>query len=383
MFCTLDIIKFTPIRLLVFIVWFVMNISNAAAADNWFESGYKTITELFNGKNTTKRRTVIVRPKNDGRPYLLHRFPGERAAISARLYPPIRSVEVLRGCIREWCHVRIGSAFGWLKKNRLDLSSPNDRQVGNPTSEPKRFVTPLEKTVEPPRQTPALPQQAVAPVKVVVNIPLPVRKGPVPPLKKQVQVPQDPQPQPKKQAQVKEPVQNTVAPLLNRKVIDNRPILKPRQRTVVTSLKLSDIKKQKYSLTRVEGITFLPVREDHADNARILGGIPFFASDIEALGLCVDGWCLVQRGELRGWIKREHLSEIPREDAPPLLQLKNTAGAARIPVFTKPDKKADIASYIIHPATNILSIGACDHKWCKIRYSDATGWIQSTYLVRQ
>lgn len=405
MSCTYGTIKFKSIGLMVLIAWFFINISSAVAADNWFQSGYKALAELLNKNKIPKRNSELVRLKNDGQPLFLRRFPGEQSAISARLSPPIRSVEISRGCLKEWCHVRIGAASGWLKKDRLDPYTPDNEQEEKPPKKPKKYVTPQDEDVgrSPPSSTAALPQQDDAlperqialPERSIepelVEIPLPVRKRPVSSLKKLALLKLDPIPQPKietqnkdqdKEDEDKESVREAVSTTLNRKIIENLEVIKPRQNTVVTSLKLSDIKKQKYALTRLKNVTFLPVREDHTENARILGGIPFFADDVEALGLCIDEWCLVKRGTLRGWIKRHHLSEASEIETP-RLQLKNTVGDSKIAVFTKPDEKADITSYLMHPATGIVPIGACDQEWCNIRYSDATGWISSKHLERQ
>jgi SH3-like domain-containing protein len=152
---------------------------------------------------------------------------------------------------------------------------------------------------------------------------------------------------------------------------------------VNTSLKVSDVPKKLYSLTDIEGITFLPVREDRSDNAAILGGIPFFANNVEALGLCVDEWCLVRYGEdIRGWIRQRHLSETHKENTP-RLQLQNTKEKTAVALYDEPDQQGKVSSFIDSRAIGIVPTGTCDLDWCHVLYEGKIGWIQSTYLARQ
>jgi len=400
---TFDTIRFALIRLMVFMAWSFVGVSGAAA-DNLIDSGYKALVELLNSNNPPQRKYSVVRLRNDGRPFILHGLPSERSTVSARLYPPTTYFATLRGCVGAWCHVRVGPAYGWLRKDRLELDTANEKPAEYPRDEQAAVsvipdAVPVTETVHVTQD--AAPVTDVAPAIqdtasiTLVNIPLPVRKGVVPPLQEPARIPIQNGPvlplekpvqntaSPPLQNTLPLPLQHTVSPPLWRQVIENREVAEAREKAVAANLSISNITKKKYALTRVEGITFLPVREDPADDARIVGSIPFFAEDVEALGICVNEWCLVHRGDnLHGWIRRHHLSDTP-PIAEPLLQLASSLEQSAIPVFKKPDEEAEIASYLNLPATDIEPIGACDQNWCYIRYYSTAGWVQSKYLSRQ
>lgn len=358
-----DTMRFIRIRLVIFVALSFASVNSAAAQDTLLESGYKSLVKLFSGSGQSGARNQhVIRLRNDGRPFPLHILPDDRSAITARLNPPTRYVEIYRGCKGDWCHVRFGLAAGWIRKDRFDLRTHSERQSTPP--EPQSAPIP-EQAEEAPERREEVAEEPV----IFASIPLPARKElQPPPLAK-------PAPPPEKAKAHVIPTSITAS-------IEKPEIAPTREQPVKASLRVYDIAVKKYSLTRMEGLTFLPVREDRTEEARILGAIPFFADDVEAAGLCVNEWCLVKRGDLRGWIRQENLSDAPQEQTP-VMKLRGGNEQAAVPVYDKPDAQSQIASYISTQTRGIRPVGACDHVWCRVQHQSTEGWIQSKFLARQ
>lgn len=378
----------------------------SAAEDNVIESGYRSFAKFLRGLSNPKKGGEIVRLRNDGRPFPLHTSPSERSAITARLEPPTRYVEIVKGCTGEWCHVRLGLAAGWIRKDRL--RPPGEFQNEKPEVRSANRATPerdatgaLPNVGQDAGETANAGVSDVQPVKVAsvnfVNIPLPIRKQPLEPKIQQVSAPALPAAvlpsalQPASGAESIAKVEPAVQAEPAALEVKTAPFRQETERKIAavqpddianTSLKVSDIPKKLYSLTNVEDITFLPVREDRSDEAQILGGIPYFANNVEALGLCVNEWCLVRYGkDLRGWIRQRHLSDTHKEKTP-RLQLQNTRETP-VALYDEPDPRGRVASFIDPQAKGIVPTGTCDLEWCHVLHDGKTGWIRSLYLARQ
>lgn len=147
-------------------------------------------------------------------------------------------------------------------------------------------------------------------------------------------------------------------------------------------LEYSRLEQKSYALKELGGKLFLPVYENHTQSSRIAGTFPYFALDVKVLGRCIEGWCLVQRGSLQGWIKKRHLTDEVFIVAP-RLQLEPVMPIDALNVYSGPDKGTRIVERIVPPATNITPLQKCDEQWCNIRYSDVVGWVEPTYLTRE
>jgi SH3-like domain-containing protein len=146
--------------------------------------------------------------------------------------------------------------------------------------------------------------------------------------------------------------------------------------------KISRIEPKAYALKELGGRIFLPVQEDRNESSRILGTIPFFATDVEALGECIDDWCLIRRGALQGWIRYRNLTDEPRI-ANPRLQLEAIMPVDALNVYSAPNKAAVLVAKIEPPVTDIKPLENCDEQWCYIRHFDVVGWVEPRYLTRQ
>jgi SH3-like domain-containing protein len=417
------IIRHAAAWVAVILACLLASASISSAADNVIKSSYESFAKFLRSIGNSEALGQIVRLRNDGRPFALHISPSDRSAITARLEPPTRYVEIVKGCIGEWCHVHLGLAAGWIRRDRLRLpearevrnEDPQVRTANRETLDVQQEVTgAIQEVREGSAETRNEEIADVQQIKVAsvnaVNIPLPIRKAPLQVKIQEVSAPPLPAPVPPLPAEptIKaesliqaepvtraepviqaEPVTRAELVTLDVKTL---PFRQTTQRNIAalqpssvvnTSLKVSEVPKKLYSLTDVEGITFLPVREDRSDNAAILGGIPFFANNVEALGLCVDEWCLVRYGEdTRGWIRQRHLSDTHRENTP-LLQLQNTNDQTAVALYDEPDKQGKVASFIDSKAAGIVPTGTCDLDWCHVLYEGKIGWIRSTYLARQ
>jgi SH3-like domain-containing protein len=276
-------------------------------------------------------QTVIL--KNDGNPFRLHRLPSEYSLVTAILDPLEKSVELLDRCKDRWCYVRHSGAVGWLSA---------DRFLTDPTVPPA-----------PPPQTTETDEADQNATKVA-EIPLPVRKGPVPPL-----------PQPSPSAQPPLPDVRTTA-------TTTKPI----------ELDVSRIEAKNYALKELGGRLFLPVHENRTEISRIVGTIPFYARNVEALGECINSWCRIRQASLEGWIRQRHLTDQPATRKP-LLQLEPVMPVDALNVYSAPNKEAKLVATIQPPVTDIEPLETCDERWCLIRHLDTVGWIEPKYLTRQ
>jgi SH3-like domain-containing protein len=289
--------------------------------------------------------------KDPSRPLTLYVFPTERSAIAGEGRAPSKFVEMIAGCSESWCFVRAGSVIGWLAKERLagetavaGASNALSKQVAEP---------PVSKTVA-----------EIAPS------PEP-KEGPA----KRYYVLQFSETENNNRVESK-PKQTDTASLA---VTDLQK--KPAQ-AEPTNFTITNIKKKTYSLTGLGDGASLPVRVDHDENSPILGSIPRTAKDVEASGLCVEGWCLVRRGALRGWIKQRHLTDeaLARSQK---FSFKGSAPWRSLIVHDYPSEKAQVVGQIPSPAISIEPIGDCSGDWCHIRYFDMAGWVRSSELTPQ
>ncbi|MBX2804967.1 MAG: hypothetical protein KTR19_03250 [Hyphomicrobiales bacterium] len=355
--------------------------TNAVAQDNMFSSSYNAVAEFFGNITASNKRRQIVRLKYNGLPFTLHIAPNQRAAITARLQPATRYVKIYRGCRGNWCNVQVGSAAGWLRKDRILVSSATHNQpeylADRPELDVEREAPPEVKPDPPIRQ---------------VSIPLPSRKVGVPPVRRPVSTKREPAvaiappENPRIQPRIQEVAVAKPEILVEKpEVTITTPVKIERKETpLAVTLKVYDIPRKQYRLTRVDNLTFLPVREDRSDDARILGGIPFFSDKVEALGVCVNDWCLVKYGDnLRGWIREHHLSDDKPQQTQPLLKVQDVSERKTIPLYSAADEASPVAAYISTQSDNIQPAGNCDFYWCHIRHESGEGWIQSQYLAKQ
>jgi SH3-like domain-containing protein len=388
-----ETIKHAATRVAVILACLLASASIASAADNVIKSSYESFAKFLRSIGNSETINHIVRLKNDGRPFTLHVLPSERSAITARLEPPTRYVEIFKGCIEEWCHVHLGLSAGWIRKDRLRLPEAREvrnedqvirneaQEIRNEAQEIRNVSQDVPNEIQEARNEEIADVQEVSVASVnAVNIPLPIRKAPLQPKTLQASVPPLPASGPPLPSG---PIAQDVKQVSFRQTTERNIAAFPSSNIVDTSLKLAEIPKKLYSLANVEDITFLPVREDRSDDAPILGGIPFFANNVEALGLCVNEWCLVRYGEnLRGWIRQRHLSDTHKENTP-RLQLQNTKEQTAVALYDEPDQRGEVASFIDPQATGIVPTGTCDLDWCHVLHDGKIGWIKSSYLARQ
>jgi SH3-like domain-containing protein len=183
---------------------------------------------------------------------------------------------------------------------------------------------------------------------LVANIPLPVRKGQPPPRRTASLFAQPPE-----------------------------PVEQQSERQDV-----SHVAKNTYALKEIYGRVFLPVQKTPDGTSAVSGKIPFFARDIEALGECIDDWCLIRRGVVRGWIRQRHLTDGPGVTEP-RLQLEEVMPPDSLNVYSAPTKEARVVARINRPATDIKPLETCNEDWCNVRYLDKVGWVDPRYLTRQ
>jgi SH3-like domain-containing protein len=370
---------YPPVRVIVFTACFLGSSISAGASESIITSSYKTIIKTLGlGKANRSRASIILR--NDQQPFILRQFPSDKSDIVASLNtsnPETRHVQVLTGCDNGWCHVSIGSAVGWIESIKLEIPDVPGEQIefvngplGSPeqTEQPQNAAVEHEQVVAVLEEPPSEPKPAE-----IVSVPIPSRKEAYLPDQQQPKLKSDPEHPPITTASL--PLRDAAEP----NIIDD-----PDGENIEPKPKLTNIARKKYSLTLVEDVTFLPVREDPLNEESIVGAIPFFANNIEALGVCIDDWCLIKRGEnLLGWIQRDNLSDTRQDDAPEL-KLQNTAAQKAVPLYRGADREAEIATYIDPRANGIIPVGEiCNQDWCLIRYAGEFGWIESKYIVRQ
>ena len=328
----------------------------------------------------------LVRLRNDGRVFELYTRPSTSALIAARLNPPTRVVQLLRRCTPDWCFVRLGTAVGWLRKNRLLLG-------GEP--EPSRRLEIARNTPEPARPDVAAAEQNDF-ISREVDIALPARRGYIPPrqefaTRREVAPRQKvaslrdvaPLAPPQEPASLREAAPRKELATLNTSATSDA-----ASSTKVENPYLGDqsqsvqIDKKTYAIKGVFGKIFLSVYKRSTDKSDIVGKIPFFATDVQGLGPCDDNWCLVERGTVKGWVPQRHLSEEPQLGEP-RLQLEDVMPVDTLNIYSAPDRGALILAGIAPPVRDIVPLKSCDEDWCQIRYLDTVGWVETTYLTRQ
>ncbi|MGF1619729.1 MAG: SH3 domain-containing protein [Rhodomicrobiaceae bacterium] len=308
-----------------------------ADSDNQLRSYFQ---RLFGSVAPKTDRYPLVRLKNDGRAFALHLQPNNNALIAARLQPPTRFVQFLGRCTPNWCYVRLGTAIGWLGRDRL-LDDPSGPPVARTVAIEERVskTAATEEIVDNNQESP-----------LFADIPLPVRKS-----------------QP--------PLRQTASLLAQAPAPDDRARGPERQ-------EVSHTARNTYALTEIYGRVFMPVQKDPDGTSQISGKIPFFARDIEALGQCFDGWCLIRRGAVQGWIRQRHLTDGPGV-IDPRLQLEEVMPLDVLNVYSAPTKEASVVATINRPATDIRPLETCNEDWCNVRYLDTVGWVDPRYLTRQ
>jgi SH3-like domain-containing protein len=330
------IIGFVKIFIVTYSVLAALSGSIARAeSDNQLQS---YLQRLFGSVTPKTDRYPLVRLRNDGRAFNLHIRPNDKALIAARLQPPTRFVQFLGRCTSDWCYVRLGTAIGWLGRDRL---------LDDPSGPPVAPTMAIEERVSKTAAIEEIVEDTQAPL-VFANIPLPVRKGQPPPRRSASLFAQPPEPDEQQ----------------------------PERQDV------SHIARNTYALKEIYGQVFLPVQKNPDGTSQISGKIPFFARDIEALGKCVDDWCLIKRGAVQGWIRQRHLTDEPGVTEP-RLQLEEVMPLDSLNVYSAPTKEASVVARINRPATDIRPLEACNEDWCNVRYLNTVGWVDPRYLTRQ
>ena len=326
-FCGFNVRRLVAVACGLVISCNVLNPNHAEAAGNFWSQRNITYQKYFRpvASSRTKANPVALL-RNDGRPFKLHIMPNDYSFVRANLYPHTRFVELLGGCSGGWCYVRHGDAVGWLSTNRF-LRDPS----GSPN-----FLSQMIETAETDESSAQIPA-----------IPPPVRKSLVP-----------------------FPPQPSVAGIPTVAV------------TKDVQAKSSQIERKNYALKEMGGKIFLAVQESRTESSRILGTIPFFARNIEALGVCIDDWCLVRRGSLQGWVRQRHLTDTPIITEP-RLQLEPIMPVDALNIYSAPNKGAKLVAKIEAPVTDIKPLGTCDEQWCYIRHLDTVGWVEPRYLTQQ
>lgn len=148
-------------------------------------------------------------------------------------------------------------------------------------------------------------------------------------------------------------------------------------------LAIFDIQQKTYSLAGLERGASLSVHGSHDESSPVLGSIPASAKDVEATGLCVEEWCLVRRGSLRGWIERRHLVDEVRAAGSRSFRFTGPSPWSVLQVYDYPRDGAKVVGQIASPAKTIEPVGDCGKDWCHIRYFDLAGWVRSGELELQ
>jgi SH3-like domain-containing protein len=133
-----------------------------------------------------------------------------------------------------------------------------------------------------------------------------------------------------------------------------------------------------YVIAGVAAGAMLELREAPADGARVIGAVPRDAREVEALGQSVKKWRHVRYHGVSGWILGRHLAEAGASG-----QHFRVAGVSMlesVAVREHPDAEAASVGSIPSYASGIVAIGACDARWCHIRYLGLVGWVERRFL---
>ena len=253
---------------------------------------------------------------------------------------------MLGGCSQSWCYVRVGPAIGWLDKNRLAIApdavasitpAPQDDQADRAAKVEQLALA----------EPPPVPDQAASPPSQTYLFL--AQSGPV---------------------KRSEPASRDLG---SQEDADT-------ESSGTRSIAISDIQKKTYSLAGLEGGASLPVRGYHDENSPVLGSIPASATDVEATGLCVEEWCLVRRGSLRGWVKRRYLIDEARAAGSRSYGFNGPAPWSVLDVYDYPRDGAEVVGQIPSPARAIELVGDCGKDWCHIRYFNTVGWVRAGEL---
>jgi SH3-like domain-containing protein len=144
---------------------------------------------------------------------------------------------------------------------------------------------------------------------------------------------------------------------------------------------LGAVEVKTYTLAGLSGDASLPVRDNPADGASILGWIPGDAKAVEGMRKCVTKWCLIRHEALTGWVLRRHLAD--EAAGAKRYQVNGVALWGALDVLDYPGPDASIVGHIPSYATGLVPIGSCDKDWCHVRYLGIAGWVSTRYIEPQ
>lgn len=133
-----------------------------------------------------------------------------------------------------------------------------------------------------------------------------------------------------------------------------------------------------YRVTGVDHTDVLNMRSEPNPYAQIVTKIPFDGSGI-SLRRCEGGWCEVQFKCSTGWVNKRFLTS--GSIASGLYRVVNVSANDVLYVRPAPRKLTEFLAKIPPNATGVRVIECLsDSSWCKIEYSNVTGWVNYKFL---
>lgn len=137
-----------------------------------------------------------------------------------------------------------------------------------------------------------------------------------------------------------------------------------------------------YRVVGVAPYDVLNMRAGPAVSYAVVHRIPPDGRGIENLASCVGNWCQVRFDGVIGWVNRRYLAE-DGYDGPPV-RVHRVVGVAYndvLNVRAGPSAKHTIVGVIPYDGVDVIMLGECHGKWCRVRYDDTYGWVHTRYLA--
>ena len=137
-----------------------------------------------------------------------------------------------------------------------------------------------------------------------------------------------------------------------------------------------------YRVVGVASWDRLNLRAGPAAGYRVLARIAHDARFIENLGGCAGSWCWVRHNGVIGWVNTDFLAE-DSGDYPPATTYRVTgvAWGDALNIRTGPSAAYPVLGSIPPNGAEIVRVGGCQGEWCRIRFDDIFGWVNSHYLA--
>jgi SH3-like domain-containing protein len=285
---------------------------------------FATESLVMGAPSATAAKTYHIVGVEEGQTAHMRSRPASRAKPVGYIPADAHGVVLVGACVRDWCQVRYGEKTGWVSRGLLE---PEPAEAG-------------EEIPQHVNSSPAPDDAAKLAAEDLSRGGLPAAPQP-----------QDSGRQPDASAGA-EPSQSSQSGA------------SPRPKT--------------YVIAGVASGATLELRDGPADDAKVVGAVPYDANELEVLEQSVKKWRQVRYRGTTGWMLGRHLAEAGASGQ--RFRVTGVSMLESAPVREYPSPEAGIIGSLPSYASGIVAIGACDGQWRHIRYLGLVGWVECKRL---